>query len=111
MLSLYTESTICPNCKAEFDVPIYTNNDGVKKYGYHFCNQCGASLYFENSDMRLIHKNFLHWIVDNCYLSFCDHSECNRCPFSINRNGFHIQCDELNDEQKLQVFKQIYDSE
>jgi len=60
---------------------------------------------------NFVSKDFLYWLSGSFYQSFCDGQECDSCPFSINKNGFKVQCTKLNDEQVLQVFKQIYDKE
>lgn len=105
-----TEEVVCPACGVELDVPVY-QTDKAKKYGMKFCHQCGASLFYESDNMEHISKSFLHWLNDNLFQSFCNHSECKSCPFSINKNGFGIQCTKLSRNQQLQIFKQMYDKE
>ena len=110
MLSLRTEEITCPHCGAKIDVPVYQHNDAVK-YGMKFCHQCGASLFIESDNFNFISKDFLYWLSGSFYQSFCDSQECGSCPFSFDENGFKMRCTNLNDEQRLQVLKQIYDKE
>ena len=110
MLNLSTEEITCPNCATKIDVPVY-RHDGTVKYGMKFCHQCGASLFIESNNFDFISKDFLYWLSNNLYQSFCDKQECDSCPFSLNKNEFGVKCTELNDERILQIFKQKYDKE
>ena len=110
MLSLHTEEITCPRCAAKIDVPVYQHND-IIKYGMKFCHQCGESLFVEPDSTTFISKDFLYWLGDHFFQSFCDSQECKSCLFSINQNGFSMQCTKLSDEQMLQICKRIYDKE
>lgn len=63
MLAMYTESIICPNCGTEFDVPVYEEN-GKKKYGFHFCNQCGEDLFYRADHFREIELEVEQYMKD-----------------------------------------------
>lgn len=104
-----TEKVVCSACGVEPDVPVYHTNE-VKRYGMKFCHQCGNSLFYESDNAEHISKTFMYWLINSLFHSFCDCNECAHCPFSTDRNGFGVPCTKLNDEQRLQIFKQIYDS-
>ena len=108
MRYLGSEKIQCCKCKAILDVPLYINGD-EQKYGFKFCHQCGESLFVDITNFDFMSKDFLYWLTNDYYRLFCDRTECSSCPFSINNNGFELECTELSNNQVLQIIKQMYD--
>lgn len=56
----------------------------------------------------LIDKHFVQWLTDNYFQVLCDRSECKSCPFRAENNKYGIKCTNLDSEQRLEIFKQVY---
>lgn len=110
MRYLGTEKVVCPACGVELDVPVYTNSQGVKKYGYHFCNQCGASLFYE-ARLISLSKSFVDWLTDKFCFSYCDNNGCDTCAFHRDNNGVKKSCDTLTGEERLSIIERIHSEE